>query len=75
MKKIIVLTIGLAFTLVSLPAFAIDLPLEALKAKDCKVPASYAKVVKVDDKEDIVFGSSGTFYGPSSLNNILNAYK
>jgi len=74
MKKIILLTICLAFTLFTLPAFAIDLSVKALKAKDCKVPASYAKVVKVDGKEKIVFGTSGTFYGPSSLNNILNAY-
>ena len=76
MKKITFLIICLAVSLfISLPSFAINLPLKALKAKDCKVPASYAKVVEVGDEEKVVIGTSSTFYGPSSLNNILNAYK
>lgn len=76
MKKITTLTICIALSLsISLPSFAIDLSIEALKAKDNKVPASFAKVVKENGEEKIVFGSSGTFYGPTELKNILNAYE
>jgi hypothetical protein len=58
-----------------LNAYGVHLKLEALKATDCKVPASYAQVVKDGEKEKVVFSEAGTFYGPSALNAILNAYK
>jgi hypothetical protein len=39
-----------------------------------KVPASYAKVVKKDGKESIVFDETATMYSPSSIDRILSGY-
>ncbi|MCP4109748.1 MAG: OmpA family protein [Desulfobacteraceae bacterium] len=70
MKKIIIFAICLACCMaVSLPSFAIELTVEAVKAK--KVPASYATVK--DGK--IVYGKHATAYSPDSLDRILRAYE
>ena len=39
-----------------------------------KVPATYAKVVKKDGKEVIVFDETAAMYSPSSINRILSGY-
>ncbi|MCP4353554.1 MAG: OmpA family protein [Desulfobacterales bacterium] len=70
MKKIIIFAICLACCMaVSLPSFAIELSVEAVKAK--KVPASYATV----KNGKIVYGKHATAYSPDSLDRILRAYE
>jgi hypothetical protein len=39
-----------------------------------KVPATYAKVVKKDGQEPIVFDQTASMYSPSSIDRILSAY-
>lgn len=79
MKKLICcISITVWCLVVSLPVFAIELSIERLKNEEYSVPGSYAKVITVLENgievEKIVFSGSSTFYGPKSLNNILEAY-
>jgi hypothetical protein len=39
-----------------------------------KVPATYAKVVKKDGKEVLVFDEASASYSAESMNQILSAY-